>query len=855
MASKLLPNEPLAPMRWSVEKKERDWDIELREFREQQRIRLTNIRIKSKRKVAELHERVFFTVRWANPKMPNSYQKIVFDYCDHLIGPTPDAPYPKWSLLVVWQDRLLSGPEAKVSVEIQNLLERLSRLVLKRDEALVKTLVTLEEKTQKIMVAKEGDITWHMEHMKNTRDEYWTIWYLARRGLAAELSRFLKSYTDSVDTPDPDFGYTAMHYACKCNQFETFKILLAAGASEQKPIEADGRTPLHLAAAYGTRAMVLELLAVGAVYDAKDHFGATALDLARQNKNMPVVSTLENWVHLVPPGEESPRPEIDTNSVSEEYLSTPFEVLMMMSPALRVVTSRLEGPIDSSSAFTAADSGMDIGAELRLCEKRAAMCEAEGFHSESVKTKKRRWTAAKKAYQKQLERLARDIREEKEASGGRDGGYTATHTTTSTSIKAGAEEGAVIISADCSDMHSVHSVGSRSDLTAPIVDTTTIPLVAPPPPADKLRGTGGTNAAPTYISTSFLYTICLDLAETFLSDHMHEAAEVVLSDGLTLMADRLESVPRIALLKRYSQLLLFLADKHETSSLATSTASSSVDFTGLGKHSRPPKQVEPAAGRRPSVLQSMYRSKYGETDRTEVGHDDVSCMDTQALDVSMTEEEATHFIAFTASMGLGEHLHEDDASDAGSELSGWQRGGSAVLGGGSLLERGEGGAGLHRSLSHVPFASTLPESSSVVDGETPLLRHQYGQGNHTAPLPHSLPPMEHSASLLAAPYTDSFFTTGSGAATDTDYEQLGTMNMLELLRTLAPAALPFSLRGPDPHTLSVYASLQPYQQYLVRTDNCLKEAMGLVKGQCKGDFLESVELGPLLHMAAESLDR
>ncbi len=451
---------PMAPEHWSIEKKQREWDIELRNFREKQRKRLTTIRVKSKRKVSELHERIYFSVRWANPKLPNAYQNIVNDYCDHLLSAVPDSPYPKWSLLVVYQNRLLSGPTEKASMEVQRLLQRLSKLVLSRDEALVNTMVELEEKTERMTIEREGTIRWHMENtMKCARDDYWTIWYLARRGLVVELESFItgqsfklvpptktkplsvatetseapkaveapevskaveapdaskapdvskapealeasdaskaskaskapeasevsaaleaskapeasevvgatgekkeeaknminvsikksKQIVD-VDMRDPDFGYTALHYACKSNQFSTFKLLLSYGANERAIIEEDGRTPLHLAACYGTREMVLELLAVGAVYEAVDYYGATALDLARQNKNFPVVKTLENWTELVPVTEVTPRAEEDLSSVPEEFMSTPYDVLMSMSPALRVITSRLEGPIDS----------------------------------------------------------------------------------------------------------------------------------------------------------------------------------------------------------------------------------------------------------------------------------------------------------------------------------------------------------------------------------------------------------------------------------------------------------------------------------------------------------------------------
>jgi len=65
------------------------------------------------------------------------------------------------------------------------------------------------------------------------------------------------------------------------------KLLLARGADVNARMP-DSRTPLHLAAAYGTRPVLLELLAVGADYEALDEFGCSSLELARQNGNRQV---------------------------------------------------------------------------------------------------------------------------------------------------------------------------------------------------------------------------------------------------------------------------------------------------------------------------------------------------------------------------------------------------------------------------------------------------------------------------------------------------------------------------------------------------------------------------------------
>jgi hypothetical protein len=385
----------LAPERWSVEKKRRDWDQELQDFREKQRKRLKHIRQQSQAKVAQLHEKIFTTIRWSIPLLPSTYRKLVLEYCDHLMGPLPETPFLRWNVLIAWQKKFECSPEAKVTIEIQSLLEKLSQLVLKRDETLVKTLVNIDETTEKLTIAKEGGIKWHMETMPNKRDEYWTIWYLSRTGKADELKRFLSSCRD-VDERDPDFGYTALHYACRWNQREAFDLLLEAGANILLTVPDDQRTSLHFASAYGTREMVLELLARGANYDGRDSFGNTALDLAIQNRNNSVANTLKNWLHLVPPDQCATEEEEELQEIPEEYLSTPYEVLLTMSAPLRVLTTRLEGVGKKHSLET----DLPLEVELRLCEKRAELCAAEGFDREALRSKRRRWSSARREYLK-----------------------------------------------------------------------------------------------------------------------------------------------------------------------------------------------------------------------------------------------------------------------------------------------------------------------------------------------------------------------------------------------------------------------------------------------------------------------
>ena len=56
-----------------------------------------------------------------------------------------------------------------------------------------------------------------------------------------------------------------------------------------------------------------------------------------------MITILQNWVHLIPPEEELVPTETESESIPEEYLATPYEILLTMSPPLRVITTRLEG--------------------------------------------------------------------------------------------------------------------------------------------------------------------------------------------------------------------------------------------------------------------------------------------------------------------------------------------------------------------------------------------------------------------------------------------------------------------------------------------------------------------------------
>jgi hypothetical protein len=577
--------DPMAAEHYTVEVKRRQWDDDLKAFREKQRKLLKNIRVNSKRKVAALHERIFFTIRWANPVLPSIFKKIILEYCVHLMGPYPERNYSKIKVMHAWYSKFAHTAEAKVVHEVKDLCERLRVLVLKRDDKTVKTIVKLEEKTELLTIKKEGDVRWQMETMHCARDDYWTIWYLSRRNLKLELLRMLETCKD-VDVRDPDFGYTSLHYACKEGHWDIFSILLKHGASVKAVIEEDGRQPLHLAAQYGTKEMCLELLAVGADFYAKDKYGSYPLDLAIQSKNYPVIQVLQNWTQLLPPEAEEVVVVEDLSDVPEEFMSTPYEVLLTMSPALRVLTTRLEG-IDVNATHSM-DSGMDLGVEIRLCERRCNMCLDEGFGFEALKSKKRRWTVAKNGYVKQLQAEAGTGTGS--GGGGGGGGQKGVTDSEGEARGEGGESPVHLKGTSCI----AESASGNNELKDESMKKSSILTKA------------AVVRPPLKLTASLMFSICSDLFESLIREKAYEDAERIMTEGLTVIV--LDDATRITFLKRHCQLLLFLSDRM---SQVDKFQSSMVGPHVAGSHSRANKKN--SKSNIPTIEQSFAAEDFNHT--------------------------------------------------------------------------------------------------------------------------------------------------------------------------------------------------------------------------------------------------
>jgi len=87
-------------------------------------------------------------------------------------------------------------------------------------------------------------------------------------------------------------GWTPLHHAAAKNQLETTKALIAGGADPMTLSDLGG-TPLHEAAASGGKEVIELLLASGVNPSIKSKQNVTALDLAKEYKNLPAIEVLE----------------------------------------------------------------------------------------------------------------------------------------------------------------------------------------------------------------------------------------------------------------------------------------------------------------------------------------------------------------------------------------------------------------------------------------------------------------------------------------------------------------------------------------------------------------------------------
>jgi ankyrin repeat protein len=88
-----------------------------------------------------------------------------------------------------------------------------------------------------------------------------------------------------------DVGQTPLHWAAYIGRSDIVRLLLKYGANLNIKTKYDGRTPLHVAAAYEVSVVKL-LIKYGADVNARDSRGRTPLYIALEERNVDVVKAL-----------------------------------------------------------------------------------------------------------------------------------------------------------------------------------------------------------------------------------------------------------------------------------------------------------------------------------------------------------------------------------------------------------------------------------------------------------------------------------------------------------------------------------------------------------------------------------
>lgn len=383
--------------RWKIRKMQRKLEEDLLALEKLEAKSHAQQRARTDRIIKNTFDKLYLAVRCAIPSLLARHEALVIAYCTHIIR-SPDRKFPEFEVLQAFNRRCQHSPQEKSCAIIVKIYERLLVLCLNRDQAERDYEASTDARRDKQRVQSENKVRWAVDKSLDnglSKVRYWTLWFLAIHGMAREAQNMLrgdKHWKDDVDKRDPDFGFTALHYASKHGQLELIRLLAQHGADVHATLP-DGRSSLHLAATYSNAEVVTELLVEGAHIHAVDSYGYTALDLARQNNNVPAIQVLERWVpvkdSLQPP---KPAPTRTTDSEVEP----PTE--RARSAALVMTEERLS---KMKVAIESAPETIDA-ASLRLFEKHACLCLAEGFNADALESVEARFDIARRMYLREL---------------------------------------------------------------------------------------------------------------------------------------------------------------------------------------------------------------------------------------------------------------------------------------------------------------------------------------------------------------------------------------------------------------------------------------------------------------------
>eukprot|EP00903_Cladosiphon_okamuranus_P006591 g6439.t1 len=152
----------------------------------------------------------------------------------------------------------------------------------------------LRRDVERALQAKYAEVKAQQRKNRCSSDDVWSVWCAAKSGEAERLSYMLSLPRANVDVRDPDSGWTALHFASRQGKLPTVKVLIQnqAFVGARAP---DGRTPLHLAAGWGTYEVCFALLQAGADKTVLDRDRKTSRDLAESRSRGKIAALLKDW--------------------------------------------------------------------------------------------------------------------------------------------------------------------------------------------------------------------------------------------------------------------------------------------------------------------------------------------------------------------------------------------------------------------------------------------------------------------------------------------------------------------------------------------------------------------------------
>ena len=386
-------NPLIGAQRWKIRKlqKKLDEEHEIDELKIRQTYERQSKGISIK--IRSVYNKIFLVLRCSSPSFHKRHEELILEFCQHYMEYL-SFEYPHQRLLDSFNQRYLSTALHNNCSRVIDLCDRLKSYCHKHHELQQKHLKDKQLREESNRIKRDNQLRWAVDKSLDSglsKMKYWTLWFLAMHNMIREARNMLRTdsnWSKDIDKRDPDYSFTALHYASKYGHVDFIKLLLDHGADVNALIP-DGRSCLHLAATYSRAAVINELLVHEAKTDAKDSFGLTPLDLAKQNNNLSAVQALQKWSSFTDPSAIQMETEIMTENENEG---------LQRSPGLIFLTARVAGLKASPERLSPAS--------LRLLEKHACLCLAEGFKDEATDSLILRWRLAVELRKKSISQIS-----------------------------------------------------------------------------------------------------------------------------------------------------------------------------------------------------------------------------------------------------------------------------------------------------------------------------------------------------------------------------------------------------------------------------------------------------------------